>query len=179
MTKAMYGWKDLRSSVFSGDIPPASAPTLTAFGPSGNLKRYAFSIGDYVELDFHVDHDYWPGSLAMVHVHWTTDGTQTNSVKWQLEYTLAKSHNQGNYPIDTVLTLEEAAHGTAWRGMTTEDATGISILEPDTLIHMKLSRITNGGTNNTDAVFGLFVDFHYQTSQFATPYRSPNFFTGP
>ena len=179
MTMPLYGWRDLRSAITAADIPASSAPTPTAFGPTGSLKRYAFAVNDYVGLDFHVDHDYWPGSTAYIHVHWTTNGTSTNTVKWQLTYTIAKGHNQANFGTDTVITLEEAAAGTAWRHMVTEDATGFSLIEPDTLLHVDLKRITNGGTENTDAVFGLFVDIHYQTMQYATPYRTPNFYTGP
>ena len=119
MTVALYGWRDLRTSLTTAEVPPANAPTLTAFGPSGTLKRYAFAVNDYLEFDLHVDHDYWPGSLAYFHVHWSTNGTSTNTVKWELTYTLAQGHNQANFPANQVITVEEAAQGTTWRHMVT------------------------------------------------------------
>jgi hypothetical protein len=170
------GWRDLRSALV-GTASGAAAPSLTVFGPTGFMKQLAFGIGDSVYIAFHVDHDYKPGSIAFPHIHWTTNGTQTNSVKWQLEYTIASGHNQSSFPADTTLTVEEAAHGTAWRHMITEHPTGFSMIEPDTLILAELTRITNGGTNNTDTVFGLFVDMHYETQQYATPSRVPDFYT--
>ena len=60
--------------------------------------------------------------------------------------------------------------------MVTEDATGFTVPEVDSLILLELKRVTNGGTENTDTVFGLFVDLHYQTSMYATPNRSPSFY---
>ena len=91
--------------------------------------------------------------------------------------TIATGHDQENFTADATITVEEAANGTAWRHMVTEDTGGLSLIEPDTLIIMELARITNGGTNNSDTVFGLFVDFHYQTAQYSTPNRLPNFYT--
>lgn len=179
MSQALYGWRDLRTSLTGLEPPPATAPTQTAFGPSGLLKRPAFAVGDYLEFDLHVDHDYWVDSDAFLHVHWSTNGTSVNSVKWEISYTLAKGHDQANFPAQQLITIEQAAAGTAWRHMITEDGTGISLEEPDTLLLGRITRITNGGTDNADAVFGLFVDFHYQTMQYATPYRIPNFYTGP
>jgi hypothetical protein len=178
MSQMVYGWRDLRLPVVSA-ATGGGTPTLTAFGPTGTIKQWKFAIGDSMYLAAHVDHDYLPGSMAYIHVHWSTSGTSVNSVKWQLSYTLAKGHDQANFPADTVITLEEAAAGTAWRHMITEDGVGFSIEEPDTLILVELERITNGASDNADNVFGLFVDFHYEVQQYATPYRAPNFYTGP
>lgn len=171
-----YGWRDLRVPVVA-QAPAAAAPTLTAFGPTGTVQQYAFALNDAVYLSAQVNHDYVPGSTAHVSVHWSTNGTNANTVKWQIDYTLASGHNQSNFPADGTVTVEEAAQGTAWRHMTTQDATGFSLIEVGTVICMKLTRITNGGTDNADTVFGLSVDFHYQVQQYATKNRAPNFYT--
>jgi hypothetical protein len=60
--------------------------------------------------------------------------------------------------------------------MITEDTVGITIAEPDELILVTLERVTNGGVENADTVFGLTVDFHYQVDRLATPNRAPNFY---
>lgn len=176
MTLATYGWKDLRMSV-SGAAAGAGTPGSAVFGPSGNIKQTTFGVGDSVYLNGHVDHDILVGSLCHLHVHWSTNGTNVQPVNWQLSYTAAAGHNQANFPADTVINVEEAAHGSAWRHMITEDAAGFIVPEVDSLILLELKRITNGGTDNTDTVFGLFVDIHYQVGQLATPSRTPDFYT--
>jgi len=170
------GWKDLKM-VVSSAAKAAAAPSLAAFGPSGTVKQLSFGVNDAVYLEGHVDHDILTGSTMYPHVHWTTDGTETNTVKWQLTYLAAAGHNQANYPTDTVITVEEAAQGTAWRHMITEHLTGLDALEIDSLITVELKRITNGGTENTDTVFANFVDLHYEIGQIATPNKAPDFFS--
>jgi len=170
------GWKDLRASLVGAGLGVA-APSLTAFGPSGTIKQLSFGVLDEVYVGLHWDHDVMPGTTAYVHVHWTTDGTSTNTVKWELKLSTAAGHNTANFPADTTIALEEAAQGTAWRHMITEDTVGFTIPEIDSLTFIRLKRVTNGGTNNTDTVFGLFLDIHYQSGPYyGTPYRSPNFY---
>lgn len=170
------GWKDLTSSLVSAAVG-GGAPALAVFGPTGNIKQMSFGINDSVYLAAHVNHDAKPLIAAYPHVHWTTNGTDTNTVKWALSYTMCASHNQANFPAEQVINIEEAAQGTAWRSMTTEDATGITMPEVDSLILMELKRVTNGGTENADTVFGLYVDFHYLAQGLGTESRVPDFYT--
>jgi hypothetical protein len=170
------GWQDLEMQI-TGAATGAGTPTSTAFGPSGNIQQIAFGINDSVYLAGHVPHDIKPGSKMYFHVHWSTNGVDVSSVKWQINWTGAAGHNQANFPADITLTLEEAAHGTAWRHMITEDVVGTDALEIDSLFFIELKRISNGGTDNADNVFGLFVDLHYESVQHATPNRSPDFYT--
>jgi hypothetical protein len=170
------GWRDLEMTV-TGAASGGGAPTATVFGPTGNIKQTAFAVNDSVYMAAHVPHDIKPGSTMYVHVHWSTNGTSLNTVKWQISSINAKGHNQENFNADAVVTVEEAAHGTAWRHMITEDAVGIPALEVDSLVLVELKRITNGGAENADTVFGLYVDFHYESQQYATPSRTPDFYT--
>lgn len=75
-------------------------------------------------------------------------------------------------------TLTQTPHGTAWRHMIIEvgEPDILLLLEPDELLHCVLKRITNGGVDNTDQIFGLTVDLHYETDREATPNKSPNFY---
>ena len=88
----------------------------------------------------------------------------------------ALGHNQGNFGAPVIYTVEQAAAGTAWRHMVTETVSPITLTEPDELLMVVVRRITNGGTNNTDRVFGLMCDLHYQVDRMATPNRVPNFY---
>jgi hypothetical protein len=170
-------WKDLTVAGINGRVGAANAPTLTAFTPggSGGLLQYAFIVGDYILASFHVNHDIKPNGQAFFHVHWTTDGTSTASVKWEVEYSLALGHNQAAFSTPAIITVEEAASGTAYQHMVTETATPITLAEPDIMLIARLRRITNGGTNNADTVFGLAIDLHYESDRDATPNRAPPF----
>ena len=77
---------------------------------------------------------------------------------------------------ETDIYIEEAGSGTAWQHMTSEDTTGFVVPEVDSIILIELERVTNGGTDNTDAIFGLFVDLHYLADRYTTPNRTPNFY---
>lgn len=171
-------WEDNLTSLISAR-PGVTAPALTAFGPTGTNQAYVFGVNDFVyTAGFHIKHDVKPNSLVYPHVHWTTDGTDTNTVKWEMSYTYAKGHNQEAFPADTVVTVEEAGSGTAWQHMITETsaANAFTVPEVDSLVLLRLRRVTNGGTDNADDVFGLFVDLHYQKDRFGTPQKSPDFY---
>lgn len=172
-------WDDNLTSLTPGKVPASAAPTWTAFGPSGICFQWVFGIDDHIQTaGFHITHDIKPGSLIYPHVHWSTDGTDANTVKWELSFTYAKGHNQEAFPADITVTLEQAASGTAWQHMIVEalDAQAFVAPEVDALIIMDVKRITNGGTENTDDVFGLFVDLHYQKDRFGTPQKAPDFY---
>jgi hypothetical protein len=172
----LEGWRDLRMALVAS-ATGSGAPAIAAFGPSANIKQLAFGINDSVYVAGHIDHDIKVGSTCYMHVHWSTNGTNVQPVKWQMSYITAAGHNQANFGSDTVITVEEAAQGTAWRHMITEDSVGFVIPEVDSLFACELKRITNGATDNSDTVFGLFMDIHYQTQQYATPSRTPDFYT--
>lgn len=178
---ALYedGWKDIVFPLNTAGVPTNSAPAMTAFGPSGTREELAFDLNDYCFVGpLHINHDAKPGGLAYIHVHWSTNGTSTATVKWQFEMMRAKGHNQANFGAPTIITLEQAAAGTAWRHMIAEVPIGdaLTLTEPDELILLTVKRITNGGTNNTDAVFGLCVDLHYESDRHATVNKAPNFY---
>ena len=180
-TRTRAGWRDLTSPITDAGVPGAQAPVRTAFGPAHTPQheQFAFAVNDYVFCEsFHVNHDVKVGGLAYIHVHWSTDGTNVATVKWELSIMRALGHNQANFAAPVVKTVEAAAAGTAWRHMITEVSLvdALTLTEPDELLLVTLRRVTNGGTNNTDNVFGLMVDFHYEVNRHATPNKAPNFY---
>jgi hypothetical protein len=174
------GWKDMLAPLTAAGVPNNNAPSLTNFVVGTNTRReYAFAVNDYIYVQpFHINHDVAPGGAAYVHVHWTTSGTRTASVKWEFQIVRALGHNQANFTQSTTITVEQAAAGTAYRHMVAEVAVAdaLTLTEPDELILVTLKRVTNGATDNSDTVFGLMVDFHYESDRDTTPNKSPNFF---
>lgn len=178
--RTQAGWKDMLAPLTAAGVPIANAPALTAFTIGTYTRReYAFSVGDYLYVQpFHINHDIKPNGLGYLHVHWMTNGTSTASVKWQFDLVRAKGHNQEAFTQVASRTVEQAASGTAFQHMVSEVdvADALTFTEPDELLLVTLTRVTNGGTDNADTVFGLMVDIHYESDRDATPNKAPNFY---
>lgn len=160
-------WKDLLGPI----ILPASGVTIPTWTQmQNNFWGWAFAISDRCWFTFHVGHDYAPGTPIYFHTHWTTNGVQTNAVNWSVNYSIAKGHNQSAFNgTGTTITVAQAASGTAWKHMITETAAISSTeLEPDSIVLVHLTRITNGATENTDVTFLLQADLHYQANRLGT-----------
>lgn len=172
------GWKDNVTSLSNAGVPSSNAPTKRAFGVSGLREEYDFAVGDYIFCDaMHFNHDIKPNGNLYLHVHWSTNGTSTSTVKWEFEVMQAKGHNQANFPAPTTYSIEQAPQGTPWRHMVAELAVPITMLEADELLLVTLRRVTNGATDNADQVFGITVDAHYESDRDATLNRAPDFYS--
>ena len=169
------GWQDLIVPITSTKSAGVNQPTGTAFGPgSPTIYQFAFTNGDEVFGAIHIPHDIKPNTLMYPHVHWTTNGTSTAQVDWTFTYTVAKGHNQEAFPAETSITLSENASGIAWQHMVTEasDAQAFEAPEIDSLIAFRLHR---SSATNTDTVFALALDLHYQSDGMLTTTKSPEF----
>jgi len=177
---ANNGWRDMIGQITTPSTEIGN-PTREPVGDS-DFTAYKFDLDEHVWIEYHINHDYRPGTPMYVHVHWLPDGTDTNSVKWLVQYVYAKGHNQANYNFGdgtgTSVEMEQAPPGTPFRHMTTEIASPIvnADFEPDGILWIKLNRVSNGGSNNNDGIFVLTVDVHYQSNAIATKNRSPNFY---
>ena len=174
------GWNDMLAPLTASPVPSNNAPSLTNLTIGTITRReYAFSINDYLYVQpFHVNHDAAPGGKAYLHVHWTTNGTNTASVAWRLDIARALGHQQAAFTQVPSVTVTQAASGTANYHMVAEvaDADALTLIEPDELILVTITRVSNGGTDNTDTVYGLMVDLHYESDRDTTPNKAPNFF---
>lgn len=180
-----FGWRDITSAIEVRGVR-ATDPTWEQIGTSSHYG-YNFGIDDIIWMTFHIPHDIVPGSDIHFHMHWFPDGTNTQPVKWQFEYAYAKGFNQGAFDFSLaespltnagIATAQSAGPGVAYQHMVTETSaiTIPDLTEPDGLIHTTISRITNGGTDNTDAIFGLTADIHYQSTNMATKQKAPGFY---
>lgn len=170
------GWRDMIGTPILNNAGP-NIPSFEQMGAS-EFWNPRFALGDQLWFVYHIQHDYSDGTDIFLHTHWVTDGTDANSVKWEFTYTYAKGHNQAVYNLTgTVVTIEQAAQGSAWRHMTSEIAAGItnSAFEPDGILLVKIKRVTNSGTDNADKVFLICADCHYQSDHLVTPNRTPPF----
>jgi hypothetical protein len=171
------GWRDITAEITVRGVG-ASDPTWSQIG-SGPFYSYKFAVSDECWMAFHVPHDYIPGTDIYIHTHWLPDGTNTAEVKWQYTYTYAHGHNQDNFSATgTTVTAAQSPPGTAYRHMVTEsNAITITDMEVDGIIYVHIERITNGGTDNTDGIFVLTNDIHYESNNSATLNRAPDFYS--
>jgi len=173
------GWKD-NVVPFTLAIKGASAPSEAT--DSNGFVRLAFSDGNEVFIDYHVNHDYARGTSAYIHIHWmpTTTMTLGETVIWNISYIIAKGHQQGESLLATPVsfTITHISDGTEVAGehMVTEcsDIDAFDLIEPDTVVSIKVQRGTDTYGSN---VYGLMADLHYQADRDSTLNKAPDFYT--
>ena len=172
-----FGWEDITSEITVRGVGGTNPPWAQV--GAGPFRAYNFGVNDECWMAFHIPHDIVPSSDLFLHTHWFGDGTNTNIVKWQYTYTYAKGFVQEAFdPTGTVITAEEAANATAYQHQITETAaiTIPTLTEPDGLVYVHIKRVTNGGTDNTDNIFVLTSDIHYQSTGIKTMNKAPDFY---
>lgn len=164
-------------------IPPltgVSIPAMTQIDGSA-IFAPAWALNDHLWIFMQIQHDYAIGTNIYFNIEWFTNGTNTNTVVWQLTYYFARAMAQDSFGfggVGTTITITQAPSGIAYQHMTAEStAITIANLEPDTMIIGELKRISNGGTNNTDTVFAVTTSISYQSNTPGTKNRNPNFYT--
>lgn len=187
-----YPWVDLIGMIKIDEAGPNAASLSTFMG--GSIRRFAFSATDKADLEFHLPHDYAPGTDLFLHYHWSHNGTAiSGNIVATFVHTYAKGHNQAAFSAEKTLThtyntvdlattpryqhrIEEVQLSTAGGGVTTLDS---STLEVDGIIGVNFTMTTiptiTGGTSNEP--FVLFIDIHYQSTGMGTKQKSPPFWT--
>jgi hypothetical protein len=171
------GWQDELGQIIVRTTG-AGNPSWSQIGAS-IFRAYKFAVGDICQIHYHLTHGLCPGTAIFPHVHWTTDGTDANTVKFELSVVYAKGYKRGNFDFASpdVFTVEEAPDGTAYNHVISEDGSGLALdTEVDGLVIVHLARVTNGGTDNEDDVFVLMADVHYQADTVATKTRNYPFY---
>ncbi|RLA83750.1 MAG: hypothetical protein DRG78_03365 [Epsilonproteobacteria bacterium] len=181
------GWRDLLAPFIITRQSGNRVPTFKRFGPDNLHYILKFDNLDEVYITVHVPHSIKPNTLAYPYIYWSTDGTDTGIVSWELSYTIAKGHGQEPFGSSTTIIMNKAATGIPWTNMITEADISQAILfeEPDTIILVKIKRSETGNGNhhngpdtNTDKVFGIMAAFHYQTDRRTTSFnKEPDFYT--
>lgn len=178
--RTKQGWRDniVQLDVQVGNV---DAPVLNIF--RDGIHAYAFFAGELSEAfaNFHIDHDYALGTALYPHIHWAVNTTATGTVRWGIEYTVAKGHGQGAFGPTTTVYVEQSSDGTQYKHYVAEVSDGNAIpgtgIEPDTLILCRFFRDGAHANDTLDAdVFVFCVDLHYQADKATTPNKAPDFF---
>lgn len=179
-----YAWRDLLGPIIVRGV--GTDPVFNIF--RNNIRAYQFAVNDYVELFFHLDHDYVPGTDIYVHAHWAHNdpSVTTGGVTWEYESTYAKGHNQAAFPASVITTVTQAASTVQYQHMISETvistAGGSGTLlnstdfEPDGIIMVR-TRLTGNTMNGAPQPFMFLCDLHYQSTGLGTKQKAPNFYT--
>lgn len=167
-------WNDLNSG-YSYE-KGSSAPTLTTL--VGNLKADAFSGSgptDLIHGSFEILHDYKEGTDLYPHVHWmpTTNGAGT--VKWVLDYGVAKTGSV--LSVDGTIPVTQAASGVAYQEQVIEFGTAITgtNLKVGDQIVWTLSRPSSAPEDDYAGSAALIsFGVHYQTDDIGSINRFSN-----
>jgi len=170
MTKSLTAtrWEDLRVPVTStkkgGVNDPDFEQVLTDGAGSQGVYAFAFDKTSEQELFFNVQvpHNWKIGTDLCAHVHWAPKDTDTGTIQWGLEYTLAE--RDGVFGASTIiLSVATAAPGVALthKELCTGDIDMSAVTTLSPMLMCRVFRNVAVDTYNNDAYL-IEVDFHYQ-----------------
>lgn len=179
-TKTRDGWRDNIAAIDTR--AGGTAPQINLYRDGIYLYEFSADSMNEVFASYHIDHDYKPGTMLYPHLHFTTTSTASGVVRLGFEYTYAKGHQQAKFPAATTLTLNvNVPANSDHLHFVAEMPEGQGIpgtnIETDGVVLMRIFRDAGHVDDTfTGTIFGILVDLHYQTSQYATPNRAPDFF---
>lgn len=182
------GWRDLVGNVSIRGSGP-NDPSWTTW--RGNIPQYQFSnvIMNQMVFEWHLQHDYKPGSDIYLHVHWSQNVSDPGkAAKWYWEVTYAKGYQQAAFIVPITTSVVQNSDSTAYEHMIAEvqlSAASPSAsqldsddLEVDGLIIGRLYRDpTDPADTLTSGPFVHYSDIHYQVDRLATKNRNYPFYT--
>ena len=176
------GWKDNLASFTSANVAGANVPAWAQMRDGIYAYSFSASLMNELWLNFHIDHDYAPGTVLYPHVHFVPSANASGVVRWGIEYTYAKGHGQQKFPATTTVYVEATIGATdQYLHIISEVVDGDAIpadeIEVDGVVMTRIFRDA-GHVNDTypNAVFGIYADLHYQTDRLATIAKAPDFY---
>lgn len=178
------GWKDNLSSFNSAKTAGANVPAWSLIRNGLYAYEFVATLLKEVWLNFHIGHDYAPGTDLYPHVHFVplTDEVE-GVVRWGVEYSYA-DRDTGEFPATTTVYIEQTvAANSQYLHIVCEvsDADAISgdgeVINPDGVVMCRIFR-DGAHVNDTYAgsVAGIFADLHYQSDRDATISKAAPFY---
>ena len=179
------GWKDNLSAFASGKVAGANVPAWSSL--RDGLYGYEFTATALKEiwLNFHIGHDYAPGTDLFPHVHFVpmTDQVQ-GVVRWGVEYSLAKRDSE-DFPATTTVYIESTIAANSQYAHIVSEVSEAGVIsgagdaiEPDAVVMCRFFR-DGAHANDTYAgsVIGIFGDLHYLSDRDSTLNRVSDFYS--
>lgn len=180
-----YGWRDLVGAI-NTRASGAGVPSIAQYGTT-SIYQYQFSqtTTQEVFVEFHIPHDYVPGTDVYIHAHWSQATADAGvAVKWSFDALYSKGHNQQAFPgtVTTVSVTQNSSstvrqHMIAEVQLSTTGSIGGNALEVDGIILVRVYRDPGDAADTlTVTPFLHFVDIHYQSTNMATAGKAPDFY---
>jgi hypothetical protein len=185
-----FGWHDITGNLHNVNGALNSADYVVY---RGGIKAYQFAEGEESFVNFHLPHDYLPGSEIFIHVHWSHNSSLVTggSCTWAFETMYAKGHNQASFEAPVNISVIQNTSIVPYQHMIAETSASVSggspgvlldteLLEADGIIQARLYLDSNDIiTSNASIVnpFAHFVDIHYQSTGLPTKNKAPDFWT--
>jgi len=189
-TTPTFGWYDLLGHIETHGVG-ANEPQYNLY--KDGIRQYEFNdVDDEVFLEFHLPHDYVPGSDIFIHAHWShhdASTVTTGSLTWDFECNYASGYNQEAFNSAvtaqashdaSVTNIAQYFHQITEVQLSASSPSGAQLdsddLEVDGLILVRVALSANslgGGTNP----FLHFVDIHYQSTNMPTKDKNTPFYT--
>lgn len=194
-----FGWHDLLGAISIRGVG-ASDPSYNVY--RGGIRGYQFDANEEVFIEYHIPHDYLPGSDLYLHFHWSFNGTTTagaaagtvngGALTWGAECSYSKGHNQAAFAAPVTRTVASTFStdfpDTTYQHIITETQLSAASpaasqldsddIEVDGLIlcraYLSATTITVASGLVPDP-FLHFVDIHYQSTNVGTKQKSPDF----
>lgn len=193
-TSPTFGWTDWLG-VLAIKVAGASDPTwATTLGTDKDWKFSNVAMNE-MWINYHVPHDYVPGSDIFIHVHWSQITVDTGGaagapgdVKWYFDVTYAKGHNQAAFPAQITTSVVQTASETQYQHMIAEVQLSAAApsasqldsdnIEADGLIKVRIYRDAADVADTLDQnPFLHCCDIHAQSTGIGTKAKAPGFWT--
>jgi hypothetical protein len=183
-TRTGDGWFDNESKLYLRD-----GPNSADFQPFiGNIVAMRFIPTELREgfVDYHVRHEWKPGTMMYPHVHFGVQAQAAGTVRWGFEYTWANRKGSVKgftkfQPVQTIFLEYTLTAADDLEHIVVEAPEGQGIvgtnMEVDAMILCRLYRDA-AHVNDTFAhdVFAMNVDLHTETDRYSTPLRVSPFY---
>ncbi len=207
LTTPTFGWRDLLGDIKTRPAAgggAAAQPDYVQY--RGTIYGYRFgTIAPNAHLhevfiEYHMPHDYVPGTDLFLHIHWSQIVVDTGGAaaapglsEWFFDITYADGHGTPGGAADPFVapitqTITQQGTTTQYGHMIAEvaftndggDATHFdrADMSVDGLVLVRAYRTPAAGLDTLNQnTFLHFVDIHYQSTNMATKQKSPDFYT--
>lgn len=178
------GWKDILASFASGKTAGANVPAWSQV--RDGLYGYEFTATQLKEVwvNFHIGHDYAPGTDLFPHVHFVplTDEVE-GTVRWGVEYAYA-DRDTGVFGATTTIYIEQVVTANSqYVHIVSEcldedriNGAGDAVSVDGVLMCRYFRDGAHANDTYAGSVVGIFADLHYQSDRDTTLNKAPDFY---
>jgi len=178
-----YVWCDEKANfLVSKGTTGSTNPTWEEYLTGFEGLVFSGTALNQVWVDFHIDHDIALNTKVYPHIHWMPLTNLAGTVRWGLQYMIAKGHGQSAFSLASSTTVyidHTFPAGYQYRHMVSEvsDLNAIlsSQIEPDSVVKMRVFR--DGAVDSYNGrIHAWQCDLHYQIARLGTVNKAPNFY---